>query len=332
MTRGGRVGLLVEDTGIEGDGGECVADAGGRHIRVLVRERGEARFGSAQTIESPRFGCGSTRRAAARAPGGRARGRLPGRLLRLPAAARARLHARAARRFGAPATLADRRARRHRGGHARRPARHRRCCARRPRPSCSPGALSILRSALPRGARRRRARELAAARARPRGQRRARLARRRDPPASRPTSRSPAAAGRSPPGRARGARRARRARRATSSRASIRVSRGTSPSASAAIATSAPPSRTLVAPSASRGRPGEDVAERHEPERHRPVVRRDARQLVRRDPLRERRHPPDVEQRAPRRRRAIAGTTSASGKPAANSAIAAGHSRMNAIP
>lgn len=60
VTRGGRVGLLVEDTGIEGESGECVADRGGRHIRVLVRERGEARFGAAQTIESPRFGCGST--------------------------------------------------------------------------------------------------------------------------------------------------------------------------------------------------------------------------------------------------------------------------------
>ena len=59
VTSRGRVGLLVEDTGIEGEGGECVADGQGRHIRVLVRERDAARFGATQTIESPRFGCGS---------------------------------------------------------------------------------------------------------------------------------------------------------------------------------------------------------------------------------------------------------------------------------
>lgn len=60
VTNAGRVGLLVEDTGIEGEGGECVADGGGRHIRVLVRERSAALFGPARTIESPPFGCGST--------------------------------------------------------------------------------------------------------------------------------------------------------------------------------------------------------------------------------------------------------------------------------
>ena len=60
VTAKGRVGVLVEDTGIEGDGGECVSDHEGRHIRVLVREHGESRFGAAQTVESPRFGCGST--------------------------------------------------------------------------------------------------------------------------------------------------------------------------------------------------------------------------------------------------------------------------------
>ncbi|MEJ7798493.1 MAG: hypothetical protein WKF42_08345 [Solirubrobacteraceae bacterium] len=58
-TPAGRVGVLVEDTGIEGDGGECVADGRGRHIRAVVRERLAKRFGSLQTIESPRFGCGS---------------------------------------------------------------------------------------------------------------------------------------------------------------------------------------------------------------------------------------------------------------------------------
>jgi hypothetical protein len=59
VTARGRVGILVEDTGIEGDGGECVSDGAGRHILVLVRERDEARFGQAQLVESPRFGCGS---------------------------------------------------------------------------------------------------------------------------------------------------------------------------------------------------------------------------------------------------------------------------------
>jgi hypothetical protein len=59
VTRHGRVGVLAEDTGIEGDFGECVGDGEGRHIRVLVREPGASRFGGAQTIESPPFGCGS---------------------------------------------------------------------------------------------------------------------------------------------------------------------------------------------------------------------------------------------------------------------------------
>jgi hypothetical protein len=60
VTAAGRVGVLAEDTGIEGDGGECVTDRQGRHIRVVVREAGKRRFGAVQTIESPRFGCGSS--------------------------------------------------------------------------------------------------------------------------------------------------------------------------------------------------------------------------------------------------------------------------------
>lgn len=59
VTPGGRVGVLAEDTGIEGDGGECVGDQEGRHIRVAVREASATRFGGQQTIESPPFGCGS---------------------------------------------------------------------------------------------------------------------------------------------------------------------------------------------------------------------------------------------------------------------------------
>ena len=60
VTRGGRVGVLVQDTGIEGDGGECVGDGQGRHIPVRGARARSVRFGSTQTIESPKFGCGST--------------------------------------------------------------------------------------------------------------------------------------------------------------------------------------------------------------------------------------------------------------------------------
>jgi hypothetical protein len=60
VTTHGRVGVLIEDTGIVGDSGECVTDNGGRHIRVALRERKVKRFRDVQTIESPPFGCGST--------------------------------------------------------------------------------------------------------------------------------------------------------------------------------------------------------------------------------------------------------------------------------
>ena len=59
VTARGRIGVLVEDTGIEGEGGECVGDGQGRHIRVVQRAAGSTRFGAAQTVESPPFGCGS---------------------------------------------------------------------------------------------------------------------------------------------------------------------------------------------------------------------------------------------------------------------------------
>jgi hypothetical protein len=60
VTSGGRAGVLVEDTGIEGEGGECVRDQEGRHIRAIVREAAATRFAAVQTIESPPFGCGSS--------------------------------------------------------------------------------------------------------------------------------------------------------------------------------------------------------------------------------------------------------------------------------
>jgi hypothetical protein len=59
VTAGGRVGVLIEDTGIEGEGGECVADRGGRHIRAITRAPRAERFGALQLVESPPFGCGS---------------------------------------------------------------------------------------------------------------------------------------------------------------------------------------------------------------------------------------------------------------------------------
>ncbi|HEV7808798.1 MAG TPA: hypothetical protein VGO80_23545 [Solirubrobacteraceae bacterium] len=59
VTPGGRAGVLIEDTGIEGEVGECVSDGRGRHIRAVVRERLARRFGALRTIESPPFGCGS---------------------------------------------------------------------------------------------------------------------------------------------------------------------------------------------------------------------------------------------------------------------------------
>jgi hypothetical protein len=106
-TLGGRLGALVEDTGIEGDGGECVSDRGGRHIRVAIRERGAARFSPVRTIESPPFGCGSS--------GALLRGLPDGRLVaiyqggsydRPPLVARIAV-APEGRRFGAPTTLAS---------------------------------------------------------------------------------------------------------------------------------------------------------------------------------------------------------------------------------
>jgi len=60
VTSHGRVGVLIEDTGIVGDSGACVSDNGGRHIRVALRERKAKRFRDVQTIESPPFGCGGS--------------------------------------------------------------------------------------------------------------------------------------------------------------------------------------------------------------------------------------------------------------------------------
>lgn len=106
VTPDGLVGALVEDTGIEGDGGECVADGGGRHLRVAVRRAGARSFGAVRTIESPRFGCGSGgARIDATAGGGLTVLYQGGSYDHPPLLARAAFAGRDGR-FGAPTTLA----------------------------------------------------------------------------------------------------------------------------------------------------------------------------------------------------------------------------------
>ena len=59
-TATGRVAVLVEDTGIEGDAGECVGDGNGRKIWATVREPGTSAFGAVQRLESTPFSCAGT--------------------------------------------------------------------------------------------------------------------------------------------------------------------------------------------------------------------------------------------------------------------------------
>jgi hypothetical protein len=106
-TLGGRIGALVEDTGIEGDRGECVTDGGGRHLRAAIRERGAARFGAVRTIESPPFGCGSSGAQLLGLPDGRLVAVYQGGSYdRPPLVARIAV-APEGRRFGALSTLAS---------------------------------------------------------------------------------------------------------------------------------------------------------------------------------------------------------------------------------
>ena len=105
-TRTGRIGALVEDTGVEGDRGECVSDGRGRHIRVAVRERGAARFSAVQTIESPRFGCGSEGALLRALPDGRLIAIYQGGSYDFPPLLARIAVAPEGRRFGPPATLA----------------------------------------------------------------------------------------------------------------------------------------------------------------------------------------------------------------------------------
>ncbi|MDP1849908.1 MAG: hypothetical protein Q8K79_19135 [Solirubrobacteraceae bacterium] len=56
-TRGGRVAVTVEDTGIEGERGECVGDQRPRQIWGTVREPKATRFGAVVRLHSGAFSC-----------------------------------------------------------------------------------------------------------------------------------------------------------------------------------------------------------------------------------------------------------------------------------
>lgn len=55
----GRVAVVVDDTGIEGEGGECVRDAMGRRLFASTRERTSARFHVVQRLDAHPLECGS---------------------------------------------------------------------------------------------------------------------------------------------------------------------------------------------------------------------------------------------------------------------------------
>ncbi len=59
-TPGGRIGVLVEDTGIEGDFGECVNDLTPRRLVAVLRGRRSSRFGTLQHVATPPFSCNGT--------------------------------------------------------------------------------------------------------------------------------------------------------------------------------------------------------------------------------------------------------------------------------
>ncbi len=59
-TRSGRIGVLVEDTGIQDDFGECVTDPTPRRLSAAVRERGARTFGVLQLLATPPYSCYGT--------------------------------------------------------------------------------------------------------------------------------------------------------------------------------------------------------------------------------------------------------------------------------
>ena len=88
-------------------------------------------------------------------------------------------------------------------------------------------------------------------------------------------------------------------RQAGSSRRSVQFSRTASPPASTSVASALPTPSTSGGAERVAQRPGEQVADRQQHERAHPVVRRDARERVRRHALGQRGVPPDAEQRQP---------------------------------
>jgi hypothetical protein len=58
-TARGRVAVVVDDTGIEGERGECVGDSAGRRLFASTRERTSARFHVVQRLDAHPLDCGS---------------------------------------------------------------------------------------------------------------------------------------------------------------------------------------------------------------------------------------------------------------------------------
>jgi hypothetical protein len=67
----GRVGVLVYDTGIEGEGGECVGDGDPRRVWAAVREPATTAFGPARRLDSLPFVCAAAGAQLVEGPGGR---------------------------------------------------------------------------------------------------------------------------------------------------------------------------------------------------------------------------------------------------------------------
>lgn len=58
QTASGRIALLVHDTGIEGEIGECVGDGSPRRVWAAVAEPGSTRFGAPASLNTQRAYCG----------------------------------------------------------------------------------------------------------------------------------------------------------------------------------------------------------------------------------------------------------------------------------
>jgi hypothetical protein len=61
VTPGGRTAVLVEDTGIEGEEGECVSDGDPRRVWAALREPGARRFAPTQLVDELPFVCAAAR-------------------------------------------------------------------------------------------------------------------------------------------------------------------------------------------------------------------------------------------------------------------------------